>query len=97
MLTKFHLVLHRGKSASGPAELDVHGVGDERLAYSVVRRPGFDGSITVRLEDAWRRVIEGRLPRLAAPVTGLETIVKFGKTMQLRESFTVVIEAEFGA
>jgi len=70
------------------------GAGDEwrqRPSVSVC----VDGdSYAVRVADAWEALLAGDARRIDVVLEGLCTIVKFGRTMQLRGRFRVVIELE---
>lgn len=91
----FVLRLYRGRAATGDPELSVSGNGEEWKDYLRVRVPGFDGAVSVSLENFWSAVLGQRLESAESEVTGLETIVKFGGTMQLKETFTAVIEVAY--
>jgi len=89
---RFKLELYRRDSELCVWEWE--GVGEEwreRPSVSV----GVDGdSYAVRVADAWEALLAGDARRLDTVLEGLCTIIKFGRTMQLRERFRVVIELE---
>ena len=65
--------------------------------YVHVRAPGFDGAVSVDLGECWRRALAMDGGRFEGEATGLETNVKFGRTVQLRERFRVVIDVDGAA
>ena len=66
--------------------------GDEWMLKPVVSVAIFDQSYSVRVSTVWADLLAGTSNRIEQDVEGLCTIVKFGDTMQLRDSCRVVIE-----
>ena len=92
MNKRFQLKIFRDKKVADEPEATYTGSMDELTAYQVLKLAGFDGRITLRLDDFWNKVIEEGLSEYIATLTGYETIIKFGNTMQLKELFTVVVD-----
>jgi len=92
----FELEIFNGRHAEGEPEHHYSGENDEWLDYLHIKTPGFDGVISLSLEAIWRTAIEQQKTSFIAPVTGYETIVKFGDTMQMKSSFTVKLLISYG-
>ena len=95
MIEFFDLKIYKGKRTEFNPECEVSGEGEEWAKYSRLSFPGFDGSIKLSLEDVWHHVINNQIESHQQQVEGLESIVKFGDVMQLKEIYTVVIRASF--
>ena len=93
MINRFRLRLFRGRTADGEPELDVAGGGHQWSDYVRVGVPGFDGRVSIDLSSCWQQVLDSGLTELESVVTGYETIIKWGDTRQLTETFCVLIEA----
>ena len=92
MSKRFQLKVFRGKKVIEEPETTYSGCMDELTAYQVLKLAGFDGRITLRLDEFWNKVIQEDLVAYTTTLTGYETIIKFGNTMQLKEPFTVAVE-----
>ena len=92
----FDIEIFSGSLAEGESEHHYSGENDEWLDYLNIKSPGFDGVISISLEGVWRTAIEQQKTNYTAPVTGYETIVKFGDTMQMKSSFTVKLLISYG-
>ena len=68
------------------------GTGDEWMLKPVISVAILDESYSVRVSAVWAGLLAGESNQIEQNVDGLCTIVKFGKTMQLREPCRVVIE-----
>lgn len=68
------------------------GTGAEWRLRFALRAPIGDETYTVRVDTVWVDLLQGDQDRIEQDVEGLATIVKFGDTMQLRETFRVVVE-----
>lgn len=53
---------------------------------------GFNNSRILSLDDIWRDLIENKKTKFTGEVLALETIVKFGDTMQLETPYKVQIK-----
>jgi hypothetical protein len=91
----FELRVYADASMSSEPEYTASGVGDEWEHYLRIKIPGFDGAISVALESLWVRVIRQELTQYVEAITGYETIVKMGGTMQLKSKFTVSIAIQY--
>jgi len=91
----FELEIFTGNRAEGEAEHHYSGENDEWLDYQYIKSPGFDGVISLSLEAIWQAAIEQQKTNFIAPVTGYETIVKFGDTMQMKSPFTVKLHISY--
>jgi len=89
VIKSFLVEIFSGSSIEGEAEYTCHGINDEWLDYQLVKLPGFDGVITVSLENVWQQALKGNESCYIVPVIGYETIIKFGDTMQMKSHFTV--------
>ena len=87
---RFRLTVFEGNSTEAAA---VHE--DETGSwgqYERLRLPGFDGSYSLSLSGLWAAFFESGQTRVEQTLTGYETIVKFGNTMQLKQEFRVTVE-----
>lgn len=87
---RFRLTVFQGNStdAADVHEDDVGNWGH----YERLRLPGFDGSYSLSLSGLWAAYFENGQTRIEQTLTGYETIVKFGNTMQLKQNFRVIVE-----
>lgn len=77
----------------GSREIDrAEGTGELQQALIA---DGYSRAIAVDLVPHWEAVLKDGLADYRADVTTFETIEKFGDTMQLKETYTVVIRVEF--
>lgn len=60
--------------------------------YERLRLPGFDGSYSLSLSGLWAAFFANEQMPIEHTLTGYETIVKFGNTMQLKQDFRVTVE-----
>jgi len=65
------------------------GSSDDWQKCSTVHPGGFDESYTLRLDDYWGNILTKQLTEYTETLTGYETIIKYGNTMQLTHPFTV--------
>ncbi|OOY35762.1 hypothetical protein [Solemya velum gill symbiont] len=71
------------------------GTGDQWKQYQTIKQPGFNGSQVIDLTNFWRIVIEHQPSHYQCDVIGLETIVKWSSTRQLKERFTLVAQMTY--
>ena len=83
-------VFHRSERE---ALADLEGRGEQWRDWAVVRVRALDDRFTLRLEGVWAALLEGGGGPLDVELEGLCTVVKFGDTLQLRETFRVLAEA----
>ena len=95
IIKSFTLKVYQGKSITEKPHFSKRGQGNDWVNYTRLRFPGFDETISLSLEDVWRRAINHNLERYQKTIEGYETIVKFGQTKQLVEVFTAVVELEY--
>ena len=69
------------------------GMGPEWRLQPVLRAPVGDLSYSVRVDTVWVDLLNSFQDRIEQEVEGLSTIIKFGDTLQLQETFRVVIHA----
>lgn len=93
--TSFVLTAYEGSRTSGEAVWEEKGTGDDWQKLDALRLPGFDGRVHLSLSDFWSAALADGGPRFEQQIEGLETIVKFGNTQQLRTLYTVVLEAGY--
>lgn len=91
----FLLNIYAGRNATEEALWQEQGKGADWQKLDAIRLPGFDGRVHLPLVGFWAAALAARQPRFEQQVEGLETIVKFGDTMQLRTVYTAVLEAQF--
>ena len=94
-VSSFRLRVHANTRVPGAPVRTCSGRGEDWHDYTTLSVEGFNGSATLKLDDVWRRALEDRQSRVVATCEALETIVKFGSTMQLRHDFKVVLEVKF--
>lgn len=93
--TSYVLSIYDGSTAAGEPLRIEQGQGDDWQQLTVMSLYGFSGSATLKLHEFWQAALTAASPRFEQQVEGLETIVKFGNTMQLRPEYTLVLEAEY--
>lgn len=87
---RFCLIVIAGNSSEAAAVCE--GDLDDWKRYEQLKMPGFDGSYSLSLSGLWAEFFENGHVPVEHVVTGYETIVKFGDTMQLKQDFRVTIE-----
>ncbi|MEH6502824.1 MAG: hypothetical protein V7682_02860 [Cycloclasticus sp.] len=95
VVKSFLVEVFNGKKMDAEPEYTFQGENDEWLEYQNLRLQGFDGSISIQLENIWREVLNQQKSYFIAPVVGYETIIKFGNTMQIKTPFTVKISISY--
>ena len=87
---RFRIIVYEGSSTEAAAtyENDLTSWAD----YEGLRMPGFDGSYSLSLSGLWAEFFAKDHAAVEQVLTGYETIVKFGDTMQLKQAFRVTIE-----
>ena len=70
------------------------GTGAEWKLQPNLSTPFYDESYSVGVTNAWIELLERGVDRYEEDVEGFCTIIKFGDTMQLRETFLVLIETD---
>lgn len=91
----FVLTVFEGSRTSGEATWEEEGTGADWQKLEALRLPGFDGRVHLPLSGFWPAAFADCSPRFEQQIEGLETIVKFGNTQQLRTLYTVVFEATY--
>ena len=95
MIKSFELNIYRGQTVTDTPEYSVIGAGDDWANHTRLKFPGFDGSISLSLEDFWLNVLNNKTESCVQLLEGYETIIKYGDTMQLKEPFMVELKAQF--
>ncbi|MCK5723554.1 MAG: hypothetical protein KAI84_13540 [Gammaproteobacteria bacterium] len=95
MIKHFELKIYRGKTVTDTPEYSAIGGGDDWVNHIRLKFSGFNGSISLSLEDFWRNVLNNKIESCNQLLEGYETIIKHENTMLLREPFTVELRAEF--
>lgn len=90
--SSFSLRLYAGAKTTGDAEFESIIPYIKREEYRTLYLPGFDGRITIQLNDLWLQFENEELTTLTQEVTGYETIVKFSTTMQVENRYTAILE-----
>jgi len=90
--TTFRVRIYVGTRTDNEAEYDTTMPYCKRGEYRAIYLPGFDGRVTVRLDDLWLRLEKEERLSLTQEVIGYETIVKSGDTMQLNNRYTALLE-----
>jgi len=85
----FVLTIYDGKNGDGEPVLVYEGSADDWSNCFIVHPSGFDGNYTLRLEDYLQHVVAKQLAEYSETLTGYETIIKYGNTMQIKHPFTV--------
>lgn len=93
--TSFLLSVYEGSHSSGEALWTEEGKTGDWQKLDALSLPGFDGRVHLPLGDFWLAALATPVARFEEQIEGLETIVKFGDTQQLRTRYTVVLEAEY--
>ncbi|MFT7641501.1 MAG: hypothetical protein ACI9G1_003251 [Pirellulaceae bacterium] len=88
----FRLCLYHHSSNESLREYK--GVGAEWLLQSTLSVPIYDVSYTVRIDPVFVDLLRGNESHIEQKVEGLCTVRKFGKCLQLRETFRVVIDVD---
>ena len=87
---RFRLIVFEGNSHEAAAvhESEL----DDWARYEHLKLPGFDGSYSLSLSGLWGQFFETDHAPIEQTLTGYETIIKFGGTMQLKQLFRVTLE-----
>ena len=91
----FILTIYEGKNSNSEPVFIYEGAADDWEKCYTVHPRGFDESYTLRLEGYLENVLVKKLTEYSETLTGYETIVKYGNTMQLKHPFTVHIVCTF--
>ena len=86
----FKAQIFAGNHTSGEAETSFSGNGQQWQNYRTVTLPGFDGRQTLNLDDFWLEVFNHQKNEVIVKLIGLETIVKYANTQQIKQPFTLV-------
>jgi hypothetical protein len=70
------------------------GIGEEWRDVDILKARHLDDSYSVHVDTVWVKLLRGSDPCIEEEVVGLCTIIKWGKTLQLKQPFRVVIETE---
>lgn len=89
-LDHFQAKVFSGNRTTGESEIEFSGQGPQWENYRTIKLPGFNGSQTLNLDNFWLDVFTHQQCIVTAKLTGLETIVKYSNTQQLKEPFTIV-------
>lgn len=93
--SSFVLTVDEGRRNSGEAVWQEEGTGNDWQKLDALRLPGFDGRVHLSLSGFWSAALANRSVRFEQQIEGLETIMKFGNTQQLRTLYTVVLDATY--
>jgi hypothetical protein len=55
--------------------------------YQRLKVPGFDSVQTVCLTDFWNSILSEQIEEITVPVVGVETIIKWSNTRQIKQQF----------
>ncbi len=94
-LKKFKLTLYAGDNIDGEAVDEYQGAGEQWVNYQQLKLPGFDGSQTLNLQDFWLNVANTKPLAITTRIYGIETIVKWSNTHQIKNVFTLVAELSY--
>lgn len=96
-LDHFKAQIFAGKRTRGEAETSFSGHGQQWQDYRTITLPGFDGRQTLNLDDFWLEVFNHQKNEITVKLIGLETIVKYANTQQIKEPFTLVATLTYTA
>lgn len=77
------------------AEYEEKGTGKDWQNCITLNLDGFNDARVLSLGDVWKQVLQNRQTEYTGEVLALETIVKFGETLQLETPYEVEIRVSY--
>jgi len=90
----FELRIFSGQTNQGKCEFETKIEPSEWPQFLQVKLPGFDGSVSVSLEEFWASALQSNQTYYSQAVFGYETIIKFNNTQQLKVPYLVELKVE---